>query len=172
MLVGTGAALTETIIRLTSIKQSAIGTVTLPNADVSGVGTNIVIEVLEAVEYDVSATDPSITVPVKDNDDPSSASPSMSISSANYVADGEKIKFTVTASDIPDKVTDVKVMLGGDVNFLAERQAQIIDDITLDGVQTKTFEVDTKAGPALSNHGIITATILEGAGYVRPRYFR
>ena len=59
-------------------------------------------------------------------------------------------------------------MLGGDVSFLDNGQAQIIDDITLDGVLTKTFEVDTKANSASRNHGIITATILEGANYVRP----
>ena len=164
----TGATLTETTIRLTSIQQSAIGTVTLPNDDVSNAEANIIIEVLEAVEYDVSASDPSITVPVKDNDAPSATAPRMSITSANYVADGESIKLTVSASDLPTSSTDVKVMLGGDVSFLDNGQAQIIDDITLDGVQTKTFEVDTKANSASSNHGIITATILEGANYVRP----
>ena len=164
----TGATLTETTIRLTSIQQSAIGTVTLPNADVSSTGANIIIEVLEAVEYDVSASDPSITVPVKDNDTPSTSKPRMSITSANYVADGEAIELTVTASNLPNSSTDIKVMLGGDVSFLDDGQAQIIDDITLDGVQVKTFEVDTKANSASSNHGIITATILEGADYVRP----
>ena len=92
----------------------------------------------------------------------------MSITGANYVADGESIKLTVTASDLPNSSTDVKVMLGGDVSFLDDGQAQIIDDITLDGVQAKTFEVNTKANSASSNHGIITATILEGADYVRP----
>ena len=97
----TGATLTETTIRLTSIQQSAIGTVTLQNADVSSAGANIIIEVLEAVEYDVSASDPSITVPVKDNDAPTDSKPSMSITGANYVADGESIELTVTASEIP-----------------------------------------------------------------------
>ena len=164
---GTGATLTETTIRLTGIKQSAIGTVTLPNADVSSTGVNIIIEVLEAVEYDVSASDPSITVPVKDNDAPSNTAPSMSISSANYVADGESIELTVTASDLPNSSTDVKVMLDGDISFLDNGQAQVID-VTLDGVQAKTIEVDTKANSASSNYGIITAIILEGADYVRP----
>ena len=68
-------------------------------------GTNIIIEILEAVEYDVSASDPSITVPVKDNDTPSVSKPRMSITGANYVADGESIKLTVTASDLPNSST-------------------------------------------------------------------
>ena len=63
-------------------------------------------------------------------------------------------------------------MLIGDISYLADGQAQIIDDITLDGVQVKTFEVNTKANSASSNHGIITATILEGADYVRPDIHR
>ena len=61
------------------------------------------------------------------------------LTGANYVADGESIKLTVTASDLPNSSTDVKVMLGGDVSFLDDGQAQIIDDITLDGVQTKNI---------------------------------
>ena len=63
-------------------------------------------------------------------------------------------------------------MLGGDISYLDDGQAQTIDDITLDGVQTKTFEVDTKAGSASSNHGIITATILEGARLCTTEYIR
>ena len=165
---GTGATITGTSVMIPGDARVAIGTVTMPTADVTNSGANIEIEVVETAIYDVSTSDPSITVVVKDNDAPSSTSPRMSISSANYVADGEKIEFTITATDIPDSATDVKVMLGGDVNFLADGQAQTIDDITLDGVQEKTFEVDTKAGSAASNHGIITATILEGSDYVRP----
>ena len=164
----TGATITGPSVMIPGDARTAIGTVTMPTANVTSAGANIEIEIVETAIYDVSTSDPSITVAVKDNDAPSSASPRMSISSSNYIADGEKIEFTVTASDIPDRVTDVKVMLGGDVNFLADGQAQIIDDITLDGVQAKTFEVDTKTGSASSNHGIITATILEGADYVRP----
>ena len=93
--------------------------------------------------------------------------PSMSIASANYVADGETIELTITASDIPSTATDVKVMLGGDVSFLDDTQAREVD-FTLDGVQEQTKLVSTKANSATSNHGIITATILEGADFVRP----
>ena len=164
---GTGATITGTSVMITGALQSAVGTVTLPNADVSSTGTNIIIKVLEADEYDVSASDPSITVPVRDNDAPSTTLPRMSISSANYVADGEKIEFTVTASHIPATSTVVKIMLSGDINFLHDEQARALD-VSLNGVQKKTFDVDTKPNSASSNHGIITATILESADYVRP----
>ena len=125
------------------------------------------IEISETTTYDVSASDPSITVPVKDNDSPTATSPRVSIASANYVADGETIELTVTASDIPSSTMDVKVMLGGDVNFLDDTQNRVID-FTFNGIQELTKEVSTKANSASSNHGIITATILEGADYVRP----
>ena len=65
---------------------------------------------------------------------PSTTTPSMSISSANYVADGEKIEFTITTSDIPASSTDVKVMLSGDISYLDDGQKHQVD-VTLNGVQ-------------------------------------
>ena len=164
---GTGAMINGIKFTIPGNSRTAIGTVTMPTADVTSAGANIIIKVVETTTYDVSADDPSLTVAVKDNDAPSTTTPSMSISSANYVADGEKIEFTITASDIPTSSTDVKVMLSGDISYLDDGQKHQVD-VTLNGVQEKKFEVATKGNSASSNHGIITATILDGNGYVRP----
>ena len=161
-----GATITGSTVTIPGNSQTAIGTVTMPAANISS-NANIKNEITETTTYDASGADPSITVEVKDNDSPTAAAPSMTISSANYVADGESIELTITASDLPDSSTDVKVMLSGEVGFLDNTQAQVID-FTLNGVQELTKEVSTKANSASSNHGIITATILEGADYVRP----
>ena len=44
----------------------------------------------------------SIVVNVKDNDAPSAARPEVSISGPNYVAEGDTISFTLTASESPN----------------------------------------------------------------------
>ena len=163
---GTGATITGTTVTIPGNSQTAIGTVTMPIADVTSAGANIIIAIVETATYDVSTADPSITVAVRDNDAPTPAIPSVSISSANYVADGELIELTVSASNIPASALDVKIMLSGDISFLDDGQARTFD-VNLNGVREKIYEVNTKANAALSNHGIITATILESADYVR-----
>ena len=163
----TGAAISGTTVSIPGDKQVAIGTVTMLGADVPDSGANIIIAIDEAVLYDVSDTDPSITVPVKDNDATSTTRPKMAITSPNYVADGGMITLTITASDLPDSATDVKVKLSGDTNYLND-QNDLEITVPFDGTKdTETYQVATKAGSASINHGIITATIIENTNYVR-----
>ena len=163
----TGATIRGTTVSIPGNQQVATGIVTMLAANVSSAGANIVIEIDEAVSYDVSSIDPSITVPVKDNDAPSPTRPKMAITSPNYVTDGTMITLTVTASDLPDSATDVKVKLSGDINYLNDPNTLEVT-VPFDGTKdTETYMIATKAGSASTNHGIITATIIEGTRYVR-----
>ena len=63
----TGATITVADVRIPGDMQTATGMVSLSGVDVAS-DTDIDIRIDEAVAYDVSATDPSITVAVKDND--------------------------------------------------------------------------------------------------------
>ena len=146
----------------------ATGTVTMNSGFDIGSSDNVEVKIAvdEAVVYDVKATESSITVPIKDNDAPSRTTPRMSITSVNYVADGEMATFSVTASHQPASTIDVKVFLSGK-SFLDTTQATGVT-VPFDGTKTtETFKVATKSGSVTTNHGIITATILEGTGYVR-----
>ena len=164
---GTGAAVFGTTVLIPGDKQTATGKVTMLAANVSNAGANIIIKIKETALYDVSDTDPSITVPVKDNDAPSVARPKMSISGPNYVADGNMITFTVQASDIPNTARDVNIKLIGDTSYLDDSQRPDFP-VHFDGSEiSETFTVATKAGAASTNHGIIRATIMEGTNYVR-----
>ena len=93
---GTGATIDGTTVQIEGDQQRATGTLT--NIGDVPSDTNIVIAIVDGADYDVSVVDPSITVEVKDNDAPSAAEPSVSISGPNYVAEGDTITFTVTAS--------------------------------------------------------------------------
>ena len=163
----TGATISGTTVSIPGNQQVATGIVTMLAADVPNAGANIIIEINEDVLYDVSSTDPSITVPVKDNDTTSTTRPKMAITSPNYVADGSMITLTVTASDRPDSATDVKVKLSGDTNYLND-QNDLEITVPFDGTKdSETYQVATKADSASTSHGIITATIIENTNYVR-----
>ena len=164
---GTGAAIFGTTVSIPGDKETATGKVTMLDANVPEAGANIIIKINETDLYDVSDTDPSITVPVKDNDAPSVTRPKMSISGPNYVADGNMITFTVKASDIPNTARDVNIKLIGDTSYLDDSQRPDFP-VHFDGSEiSETFTVATKAGAASTNHGIIRATIMEGTNYVR-----
>ena len=66
----------------------------------------------------LSTNDPSITVAVKDNDATSAAEPSVKISGPNYVAEGDTIEFTVTASEQPNNETTVNVLFEVQGDFI------------------------------------------------------
>ena len=103
---------------------------------------------------------------ITDNDTPSETTPEMTISAdVNYIADGGTITFTVDASHQPTTATDVMVMLDG-ASFIETGRA-LSEPVTLDGVATNTFTVVTRADSVTSGHGIITATIMSGTGYIR-----
>ena len=95
-----GATITVADVTILGDMQSATGVVSLSGVDVSS-DTDIVIEVDEAVTYDVSEADPSITVSVKDNDTSSGANPQVSIATSfvSSVAAGMPVDFTITASE-------------------------------------------------------------------------
>ena len=75
-------------------------------------------------------------------------------------------RFTVESSDMPNTAKDVKVMLTG-ANFFTDGR-MLMETVNIDTTETSdTFTVMTKAGAVTGNeHGIITATIIEGDGYV------
>ena len=104
-------------------KTKATGTVTMNSGfDIGATDdVKIKIEVNESAIYDTKTSESSITVPIKDNDAPSTTTPRMSISSVNYVADGEMATFTVTASHQPDSAIDVNVKLSAS-SFLDDTQ--------------------------------------------------
>ena len=77
-----GATITVADVRILGDMQSAIGMVSLSGVDVSS-NTDIDIAIDETVAYDVSATDPSITVGVKDNETTSDTNPRISITATS-----------------------------------------------------------------------------------------
>ena len=163
---GTGATISGGTVQITG-GTTATGTVTtIGNIDTA---TDIVIAIADHADYDVDTDDPSITVAVKDNDTLSETNPGLTFSNVNYVADGEALSLTVTASHIPSAETTVKVQLSGNVSFLDDGQSPEVDFVFVAGGtdMSKTVDINTKTGSASSNHGIIRATILEGDGYVR-----
>ena len=101
---GTGAIVSGTTVRIPGNARTATGTVT-NIADVAS-NTNIVIAIRDSVDYDVSTSDPSITVAVKDNDTPSESNPTITIANnVNYIAEGSDATFTVEASQLPTNDT-------------------------------------------------------------------
>ena len=169
---GTGTspnlAIEGTTVSIPVGQNSATGTVTMDAGFDIGSSDNVTfsIAILEDYQnYEIGSPE-SITVKVKDNDTPSDALPRMSISSANYIADGETITFTVESSDMPNEAKDVKVLLSGQ-NFITDGR-MLMETVNIGTTENSdTFTVMTKAGSVTGNeHGIITATILEGEGYV------
>ena len=163
---GTGATISGGTVQIAG-GTTATGTVTtIGNIDTA---TDIVIAIRDGDDYDVDTDDPSITVAVKDNDTLSETNPGLTFSNVNYVADGDAMSLTVTASHIPSAETTVKVQLSGNVSFLDDGQSPEVDFVFAAGGtdMSKTVDINTKAGSASSNHGIVRATILEGNGYVR-----
>ena len=126
--------------------------------------TNITIAITGGTLYNVDGTNGSIVVKVKDNDSPSATRPSVSISSANYIGDGDTITFTVEASETPTNSTNVDVVLTGR-DFISGSELTAM--ATINGSNSGTFDVITVAGSAVNGHGPITASIIEGADYVR-----
>ena len=83
----TGAMVEGTTVTIQGDSRTATGTV-------SGIGevtadTDITIAIADGTLYNVHGSDGSITVKVKDNDNASEARPSVKISSANYIGDGD-----------------------------------------------------------------------------------
>ena len=157
----TGAMVEGTTVTIQGDSQTATGTV-------SGIGevtadTDITIAIFDGTEYNVDGTDGSITVKVKDNDNASQARPSVKISSANYIGDGDDITFTVEASHAPTNSTDVAIELSGR-DFIV---GALTATATLNGSNSDTVSVTTVDGSAATGHGPIVATIAEGADYVR-----
>ena len=96
---GTGTnpnlAIEGTTVSIPVGQDSATGTVTMDAG--FDIGSSDVVTFMIAIledyqNYEIGSPG-SITVKVKDNDAPSAALPKMSISSANYIADGETITF-------------------------------------------------------------------------------
>ena len=161
---GTGATIIGTTVRIQGDMRTATGIVTSIGNVTSD--TDITIAIRDTANYNVSAIDPSITVTVKDNDAPTAAAPRMTISKAiDYVADGGDVTFTINASDMPNATsTDVNVSLSGSSFF----DGDLVRSVNFDNTEDMdTLVVTTTADSASLSHGIITATILEGAGYVR-----
>ena len=157
---GTGARVDGTTVTIAGNSQTASGTVT-------GIGevnsdTNVTVAVDDGQLYDLN-TNSSIVVKVKDNDNADATRPSVKISSANYIGDGDAITFTVSASVAPTNPTDVDVVLTGR-DFIV---GALTATATLNGSNSATVSVTTVDGSAASGHGPIIATIAEGADYVR-----
>ena len=157
----TGAMVEGTTVTIQGDSRTATGTV-------SGIGevtadTDITIAIADGTLYNVHGSDGSITVKVKDNDNASQTRPSVKISSANYIGDGDAITFTVDASHTPTNSTDVDIVLSGR-DFI---DGALTATATLNGSDSATVDVTTVDGSAASGHGPIIATIAEGADYVR-----
>ena len=158
MDAGTGASIEGTTVTIQANSRTAIGTVS-GIEDVAS-DTEIMIEIVEGALYDVASGSAGlITVNVKDNDNTTTVRPSLAISSANYIADGSQITFTVEASDVPDSAIDVDIVLTGRDNIVG---GTLTAAARLDRADSDTFTVNTVAGTS----GIITATIVEGADFV------
>ena len=164
---GTGAIITGTTVRIEGNQRRATGTVT-NISDISS-ATNIVIAIADGVNYNVDTNDPSITVAVKDNDATSAAEPSVKISGPNYVAEGDTIEFTVTASEQPNNETTVNVLfeVQGDFIGASETNNSTKPAVIANTGTTGTVSFVTKADVTDGVDGLISATILDGTDYVR-----
>ena len=161
----TGATIAVADVTIPGDMRTASGTVSLSGVNVDS-DTDIEVEITETATYDVSPSDPSIMVSVKDNDSPSGTRPNMSISAVNYIADGETITFTVEASHMPDTTTTVNVVLTG-ASFIEDGRSLTEPVEISSSEESDTFTVVTKSGSVSSGDGLITATIAEGSNYTR-----
>ena len=173
----TGAAITEAL-EIGAGERSATFTVTMNSEfDVdSSTPVNITVTLNDAADYDVSSTDP-ITVAVKDNDAPDADEPLISITSvANYAVEGGNATFTVTSTGaggsavLPSTDKDINVVFTTNhADFIATSETTLVKmpTITSTGESTATVSLATKtADPASIDFGIVTATLMDGAGYV------
>ena len=173
----TGAAITEAL-EIGAGERIATFTVTMNSEfDVdSSTPVNITVTLNDAADYDVSSTDP-ITVAVKDNDAPTAANPIITITrAADYIVEGGNATFTVTSTGaggstvLPSTDKDINVVFTTNhADFIATSETSLVKMpmITSTGESTATVSLATKiADPASIDFGIVTATLMDGAGYV------
>ena len=164
------ATITGTTVSIPVGEDSASGTVTMDAGFNIGSSDNVNIVITiapDTTNYTVGSPG-SITVEVKDNDAPSASEPKVSISAPNYAAEGDTITFTVTALPAPTNNTAVNVMFTVTGDFIATSETELTKPANITGdATTGTVTFATKADSPNGVDGLITATILDGANYVR-----
>ena len=180
----TGAAITEAL-EIGAGERIATFTVTM-NSEFDADGStpvNITVTLNDAADYDVSSTDP-ITVAVKDNDAPDTDEPLITITrAADYIVEGGNATFTVTSTGaggsavLPSTDKDINVVFTTNhADFIATSETPLanmpttlvkMSTITSIGESTASISLATKtADPANIDFGTVTATLMDGDGYV------
>ena len=137
---------------------------------------NITVTLNDAANYDVSSTDP-ITVAVKDNDAPDATNPIVIITrTSNYVVEGGTATFTLTSTGaggsavLPSTDKPINVLFSANNNdFIAASETRLMktEPITMTGQPTASISLETaSADPSGIDFGVITATLMDGDGYV------
>ena len=163
-------AITGTTVSIPVGEDSATGTVTMDSIFDIGSSDNVNIVITIATNANYTVGDPgAITVAVKDNDATSAAEPSVEISGPNYIAEGDTVEFTVTASEEPNNDTTVNVQfeVRGDFIGASETNNSTKPAVIANTGTTGTVSFETKADAIDGADGLITATILDGNDYVK-----
>ena len=166
----TGATIVEAL-EIGAGKTEATFTVTMNSlTDVGSTPVSITVTLNDTNDYDTSSDD-SFTVSVKDNDAPSAAIPLVRISnSENYIVEGGTATFTVTASESPNEAKNVNVVFSvNNADFIAMSETNLMKTprIPATGDPSATVSLTTKADdPDGDDYGVVTATLMDGAGYV------
>ena len=167
----TGATIDVDDVRILGDMQTATGTVSLSEVDVTS-NTDIMIKIDDIAEYDVSESDPSIMVTVKDNDTTSGANPRVSIAltSANFSTTRTRNYrlslplLLLTQLLVRSVVIDVTKTGGDFITPATEVSVPLLDS------QTTTTHIIPTTDPNLAadmndTDTFVTVTLLERTGY-------
>ena len=167
--LGAFASRGQTGTRMVTINTGGTATLTVTTFDDGPNGIDeptgaITVAVTGGAGYSAHNTAHTASVPVNDDDDPSTGTPVVSVSGGPTVTEGTAATFTLTASPRPDSDITVTVTVTDSGAFAGGGQTGT-KMVTINTNGTATLTVTTLGDTIDEPNGAITAAVTRGTGY-------